>query len=304
VLTTRTGGKFHDGTDFDAEAVRYNLERIRNPDTGSIRGGEISVLDTVEVLDASTVKLRLKQPFAAFLFPLVDVADCVASPTALERWGKEYGLHPAGTGPFKAVEYLKDAHSVLERNGDYRPLYVQYLIWLGNVLTGDLGWSYLNNQAVWDIIRPRILPTVQIPRPSSRFRGSGACWSIPSSPRTRGRMAEVRRRPARASERLFGDCTFGLGERGVELAFEVFQLMRIQSPSRCAQRRERHLSGVCIIVTRCEEDAHTPIGPKIPSFMGRASRFARDLCIIRVDLKPVPAVTHQMISSWSKRWCH
>ena len=45
VLTTRTGVKFHDGTDFDAEAVRYNLERIRNPDTGSIRGGEISVLD-------------------------------------------------------------------------------------------------------------------------------------------------------------------------------------------------------------------------------------------------------------------
>ena len=52
VLTTRTGVRFHDGTDFDAEAVRYNLERIRNPDTGSIRGGEISVLDTVEVVDA------------------------------------------------------------------------------------------------------------------------------------------------------------------------------------------------------------------------------------------------------------
>ena len=119
VLTTRTGVKFHDGTDFDAEAVRYNLERIRNPDTGSIRGGEISVLDTIEVVDAKTVKLRLKQPFAAFLFPLVDVAGCVASPTALERWGQEYGLHPAGTGPFAATEYLKDAHTILERNGDY-----------------------------------------------------------------------------------------------------------------------------------------------------------------------------------------
>ena len=119
VLTTRSGVKFHDGTDFDAEAVRYNLERIRNPDTGSIRGGEISVLDTIEVVDAKTVKLSLKQPFAAFLFPLVDVAGCVASPTALERWGQEYGLHPAGTGPFAATEYLKDAHTILERNGDY-----------------------------------------------------------------------------------------------------------------------------------------------------------------------------------------
>ena len=48
------------------------------------------------------------------------------------------------------------------QHGLDRPLYMQYLIWLGNFLTGDLGWSYLNNQAVWDIIRPRILPTVQI----------------------------------------------------------------------------------------------------------------------------------------------
>ena len=119
LLTTRTGVKFHDGTVFDAEAVRYNLERIRNPETGSIRGGEISALDTVEVLNANTVRLRLKQPFAAFLFPLVDVAGCVASPTAVEQWGKEYGHHPSGTGAFKFVEYRKDAHTILDRNGDY-----------------------------------------------------------------------------------------------------------------------------------------------------------------------------------------
>ena len=119
LLTLRKGVKFHDGTDFDAEAVRYNIERIRNPDTGSIRGGEIGTLDTVEVVDGHTVELTLKHPFAAFLFPLIDVSGCIASPTALERWGRDYGLHPAGTGPFKAAEYLKDAHSVLERNGDY-----------------------------------------------------------------------------------------------------------------------------------------------------------------------------------------
>ncbi|MCY4348931.1 MAG: ABC transporter permease [Thiotrichales bacterium] len=54
------------------------------------------------------------------------------------------------------IEKLRAQH------GLDRPLYTQYLIWLGNFLKGDLGWSYLNNQAVWDIIRPRILPTVQI----------------------------------------------------------------------------------------------------------------------------------------------
>ena len=80
-----------------------NLAQIRNPDTGSIRGGEIGTLDTVEVVDSHTIKLTLKNAFAAFLFPLIDVSGCIASPTALEKWGKDYGLHPAGTGPFKAA---------------------------------------------------------------------------------------------------------------------------------------------------------------------------------------------------------
>ena len=43
-----------------------------------------------------------------------------------------------------------------------KPVYVQYLAWLDNTLSGDLGWSFQSNQAVWDILRPRILPTVQI----------------------------------------------------------------------------------------------------------------------------------------------
>ena len=43
-----------------------------------------------------------------------------------------------------------------------QPVYVQYLAWLGNIARGDLGWSFQSNQAVWDILRPRILPTVQI----------------------------------------------------------------------------------------------------------------------------------------------
>ena len=43
-----------------------------------------------------------------------------------------------------------------------KPVYVQYVIWLGNMLSGDLGWSFQTNQRVWDIMSVRILPTVQI----------------------------------------------------------------------------------------------------------------------------------------------
>jgi peptide/nickel transport system permease protein len=54
------------------------------------------------------------------------------------------------------IEKLRAQH------GLDRPLYVQYFIWLGNLVKGDLGFSYQSNQAVWEIIRPRILPTAQI----------------------------------------------------------------------------------------------------------------------------------------------
>jgi len=121
VLRLRPGVKFHDGTVFDAAAVKYNIDRIRGGKlgVGAIRAGEIRTLDTVETPDAATVVLRLKTPFSAFLYPLTDVAGCIGSPTAFERWGLDYARHPAGTGPFKLAEYLKDAHTVLERNGAY-----------------------------------------------------------------------------------------------------------------------------------------------------------------------------------------
>jgi peptide/nickel transport system substrate-binding protein len=119
VLKLRQGLKFHDGTDFDAAAVQYNIERIRKPEVGSIRGGEINALDTVTVVDKHTVKLALKYPFAAFLFPFTDVTGCIGSPAAFEKWGRDYSLHAAGAGPFKLAEYAKDSRTVLERNGSY-----------------------------------------------------------------------------------------------------------------------------------------------------------------------------------------
>jgi peptide/nickel transport system substrate-binding protein len=121
VLHLRQGVKFHDGTTFDAAAVKYNIDRIRSGKLGAsgIRAGEITALDTIETPDAATVVLHLKAPFSAVLYPFTDMVGCIGSPTAFERWGADYGLHPAGTGPFKLVEYLKDAHTVLERNSAY-----------------------------------------------------------------------------------------------------------------------------------------------------------------------------------------
>lgn len=119
LLYLRQGVRFHDGTPFNAAAVQYNINRIFNKKLGSIRAGELSALDKVEPVDDHTLHLTLKYPFSAFLFPLTDVAGCIGSPAAMERWDQGYGLHPAGTGPYKLAEYLKDAHTRLEKNGDY-----------------------------------------------------------------------------------------------------------------------------------------------------------------------------------------
>jgi peptide/nickel transport system substrate-binding protein len=115
----RSGVKFQDGTAFDAAAVKYNIDRINDPKLASIRKNEIRAMDRIEVIDGSTVRFVLKYPFAAFTFPLTDVAGAIGSPAAMEKWGANYGLHPVGTGPFKLAEYQKDTRTVLEKNPDF-----------------------------------------------------------------------------------------------------------------------------------------------------------------------------------------
>ena len=68
ILKLRQNIKFQDGTPFNAEAVKFNIDRLNDPSLGSIRGGEIRTLDTIEVVDTHTVKMALEYPFAAFLY--------------------------------------------------------------------------------------------------------------------------------------------------------------------------------------------------------------------------------------------
>ena len=119
VFHLRKGIKFHDGTEFNADVVKFNLERMMNPDVKNLWRSEIAALDKVEVVDASTVRVKAKGPFAGFIIPFYDMNGMQASPTAVQKWGDEYGFHPVGTGPFKFVEYTKDNRTVIEKNPDY-----------------------------------------------------------------------------------------------------------------------------------------------------------------------------------------
>ena len=72
----RRGVKFHDGTEFNAEAVRWNIQRILDDKT-SPRNSELSTVASVEVVDPATVKFNLKEPFAPLLSLLVDRAGMI-----------------------------------------------------------------------------------------------------------------------------------------------------------------------------------------------------------------------------------
>ena len=84
VIKLRQGVKFHDGNPFDAEVVKFNLERMLNPETQNVWASEIAQLESVEVIDTHTVQLKTKALLAAFLIPLYDMNGMQLSPAAVK----------------------------------------------------------------------------------------------------------------------------------------------------------------------------------------------------------------------------
>jgi peptide/nickel transport system substrate-binding protein len=121
----RQGVKFHDGSDFNAEAVKFNFDRMLKEDHPFYNTGpfplsfNFSSIDVVNVLDEHTVEFKLKEPFAPFLSNLAYPTGLIVSPEAVKKYGKEFGRHPSGTGPFKFAEWQSGQRVVVERNPDY-----------------------------------------------------------------------------------------------------------------------------------------------------------------------------------------
>jgi peptide/nickel transport system substrate-binding protein len=118
-FTLRSGIKFHDGTPFDAEAVKFNILRTQDPKTGSAARQDVLSITQVDVLDSKTVVFQLDKPNAALLTLLGDRGGMMSSPTAVQKLADKIGRNPSGTGPFKFVEWVQNDHVLLERNPDY-----------------------------------------------------------------------------------------------------------------------------------------------------------------------------------------
>ncbi len=112
----REGVKFHDGTDFDAEAVKWNLEMQKN----GVKT-ELKAVSSIEVLDRYTVRVRLSQNDPLFVQRLSSsMTGKMTSPAAYELYGPDgVRVHPVGTGPFKFVRFVRDELLEYERFDDY-----------------------------------------------------------------------------------------------------------------------------------------------------------------------------------------
>jgi peptide/nickel transport system substrate-binding protein len=114
------GVKFHDSTDFDAAAAKWNFDRILNPEIKSWVRVYYSDIDTVEAVDKYTLRITMKKP-SVLLPALAGYFNGIPmlSPTSVEAHGKDWVRKPVGTGPFKLKELIPGDRIVLEKNPEY-----------------------------------------------------------------------------------------------------------------------------------------------------------------------------------------
>jgi peptide/nickel transport system substrate-binding protein len=117
------GVKCHDGTEFDAAAVQWNLERII-ADKKAPAHRFFANVESSGVLDAHTLKITMRSPTTTLLSALATTGTGlpIISPTSEKTWGKDVLRHPSGTGPCRFVSWEQNARNVLERNPhDFMP---------------------------------------------------------------------------------------------------------------------------------------------------------------------------------------
>lgn len=111
---------FTDGTPFDADAVRANIEHLQDPDTGSSTGYlAVQKVEQVEVVDATHARFHLSAPDSALLESLSQQWTAMQSPTGIARGMDENCADPVGTGPFVVEEWTPQQQVELVRNEDY-----------------------------------------------------------------------------------------------------------------------------------------------------------------------------------------
>ena len=109
-MTLNPNIKFSDGTTFDAEAIKFNYERIADPASGAFYG-PLARQFTMRVVDELNLEITLPHPNAYLPSVIAENLGAIGSPTAIKAAGKEFGLKPVGAGPFK-LESLNPGQTI------------------------------------------------------------------------------------------------------------------------------------------------------------------------------------------------
>jgi len=116
----RKGVKFHDGTPFNATAVKFNIDRMMAEKPRTLYGRDVTGgIDHTEVVGEYTIKIHLSKPIAIFLHLLGDFKGAMVSPTALKKYGDDISRYPTGTGPFKFVKWATGDYLEVEVFKEY-----------------------------------------------------------------------------------------------------------------------------------------------------------------------------------------
>ncbi len=135
-LSLRQGPKFHDGTPFNADAVKFAFDHIVDPASHSgFAANLLGPYDHTDVVDSQTAKVVFKATFAPFLDGASQAFLGIVSPTAVQKDKTAFLHHPVGTGFMKFDEWVLKDHITLSRNPDYN--------W-GPSIFGHTGPAYLD----------------------------------------------------------------------------------------------------------------------------------------------------------------
>jgi glutathione transport system substrate-binding protein len=237
-IKLRKGVKFHDGTDFKADAVKVCLDRVTNPDNKLKRYGLYNNnIAKVEVVDDYTARITLKTAFSPFINQLAHPSTVMISPTALKQWGnKDIAFHPVGTGPFKFVEWKQtDYLKVAKFDGYWKKGYpkVDTITWKPVVdnnsraalmQTGEAHFTYPVPYEVAEVLKSKPdIEVVAAPSIVLRYLAMNVLQKPLDNPKVRQAINYAINKDALAKVAFGGYATpaEGVAPQGVEFAVKI-----------------------------------------------------------------------------------
>ena len=236
-IKLKKGVKFHDGTDFKADAVKANFDRVTNPENKLKRYALYSNIAKTEVVDDYTARITLKTPFSAFINNLAHPSGVMISPTALVKYGsKDIAFNPVGTGPFKFVEWkATDYLKVAKFDGYWRKGYpkVDTITWkpvvdnntrAAMMQTGEAHFTFPVSYEVADVLKAKPeLDVVAAPSIVLRYLSMNTQQKPFDNPKVRQAIAYAINKEALAKV-AFNGYAFpaeGVAPQGVEYAVKM-----------------------------------------------------------------------------------